>query len=154
MMKEQLCSRVIGVLINVIDARSIERAGAPDDSVDFVPFRKQKFSKVRAVLARDSGDECAFHVLGPLRFSQNDSKTPRTLRIIYFHQQTAGADKSWPTQRVLLSTDDLEQTPGHPWQARWWLRVNDNTEDLAQHGGFHVRQIHRPRKSSVRWART
>ena len=70
-MKEQLCSRVIGILINVIDARSIERAGAPDDPVDFIPFRKQKLRQVRAVLACDSRDERTFHALGPLRISQN-----------------------------------------------------------------------------------
>src|SRR5260370_19293136 len=64
-MQEQLRSRVIGVLINVIDARSIKRAGAPDDPVNFVSFGKQQFRQVRSILARYSGDECAFHALGP-----------------------------------------------------------------------------------------
>jgi len=51
-MKEQFRSRVVRILINVIDARSIERARAADDPVDLIPFGKQQLRQVRSVLAR------------------------------------------------------------------------------------------------------
>jgi hypothetical protein len=47
--------------VKVIDAGSVERAGAPNDSVDFVTFLKQKIGKITSVLASDSGNESFFH---------------------------------------------------------------------------------------------
>jgi hypothetical protein len=47
--------------IQVIDARSIERARSPNDAVDFVAFLKQKIGEITSILARDAGDERLFH---------------------------------------------------------------------------------------------
>ena len=46
-----------GIVVDVVDARGVERTAAPDDAVDFVALFQQKFCKVRAVLAGDPGDE-------------------------------------------------------------------------------------------------
>jgi len=40
----------------MINARSVERACASDDSVDFVVFLKQQISQVTSVLAGNAGD--------------------------------------------------------------------------------------------------
>ena len=51
-------SNVVNVRIGVkmIDARSVERAGASDDPVDFVAFLQQQISQVTSVLPGDTGD--------------------------------------------------------------------------------------------------
>src|SRR5882672_8569298 len=96
-MQEQFGSRLIGILINVIDARSIEGARAADDSVDLVAFRKQQLSEVGAILSRDAGDERAFHVIGPLQIAPGDSPVrgsgpaPPVRRWIYIDDNTAGS---------------------------------------------------------------
>src|SRR6266446_4592270 len=96
-MEEQFRSRLIGILINVIDARSIEGARAADDSVDLVAFRKQQLGKVGAILSGDAGDERAFHVIGPLQIAPGDSPVrgwgpaPPVRRWIYIDDNTAGS---------------------------------------------------------------
>ena len=42
--------------IKMIDARSVERAGAANDAVDFVAFLQQQISQITSVLAGDAGD--------------------------------------------------------------------------------------------------
>jgi hypothetical protein len=44
----------------MINALSVERASAALDTMNDVPFFKQKLGKVRAVLAGDSGNQCNF----------------------------------------------------------------------------------------------
>ncbi len=61
MMQEQFRTRMIGILVNVVDTRSIEGAGAADYPVDLVAFGKQQLGKVRAILSCDAGNERAFH---------------------------------------------------------------------------------------------
>jgi hypothetical protein len=114
---------MVGVLVNVIDPRSIEGAGAANDSVNLVSFGKQQLRKVGAILSGDAGNERAFHVFGLLGIAPSDLKTPHPRPIIGFHRQMALADTSWLTQRVLPSTDDLEPSPDHPSSARWGLRI-------------------------------
>ena len=45
------------IVVDVVDARCVERAAAPDDAVDFVPLLQKEFCKVRSVLTGDAGDE-------------------------------------------------------------------------------------------------
>src|SRR6267142_2157300 len=77
-MQEQFGSRLIGILINVIDARSIESART----------------------AGDSGDECAFHAFGPFQIAQGDSivrdlgHSPLGRRCFYINDNTAGAARN------------------------------------------------------------
>src|SRR6266576_4474325 len=56
-------SDVVHVRIGVemIDARSVERAGAANDPVDFVAFLQQQISQITSVLASDAGDQRPFH---------------------------------------------------------------------------------------------
>ena len=51
-------SDVVNVRIGVemIDARSVECAGATNDPVDFVAFLQQQISQITSVLASDAGD--------------------------------------------------------------------------------------------------
>ena len=60
-MQKQPRARLIRILINVVDALRIECARPTNDPVNFVPFGKQQFRQVRAVLPGNSGDECSFH---------------------------------------------------------------------------------------------
>ena len=60
-MKEQSLVVHMRILIQVVDATGVESGCAPDDTVDLVALAKQQFGEVRAVLASDSGDECALH---------------------------------------------------------------------------------------------
>ena len=50
----------VRVLVDVIHPLRVERAGAALDAVHDVAFFQQKFGQVRAVLARDAGDERGF----------------------------------------------------------------------------------------------
>ena len=43
--------------IKVIDARRVERAGAPNDAVNFVAFFEEQISEVAAILPGDPGDQ-------------------------------------------------------------------------------------------------
>jgi hypothetical protein len=51
------------VLVDVVDAFGVEARGATDDAVHLVALPEQELGEVRAVLARDSGDESSFHVV-------------------------------------------------------------------------------------------
>src|SRR5882724_11124119 len=99
-MQEQFRSRLIGVLINVIDARSIESARTADDSVNLVAFRKQQLGKVGTILSGDAGDECAFHAFGPFQIAQGDSPergsgpAPPVRRSFCINDNTAGAARN------------------------------------------------------------
>jgi hypothetical protein len=50
----------VRVLVDVVNALGVEAAGAAFDAVNDVAFFKQKFRKVRAVLAGDAGYQCHF----------------------------------------------------------------------------------------------
>src|SRR5882672_6598224 len=99
-MQEQFGSRLIGILINVIDARSIESARTADDSVNLVSFGKQQLGKVGTILSGDAGDECAFHAFGPFQIAQGDSivrdlgHSPLGRRCFYINDNTAGAARN------------------------------------------------------------
>jgi hypothetical protein len=49
--------RLVRVLVEVVDAVRVERRRAADDPVDLVALREQQLGEVRAVLARDAGEE-------------------------------------------------------------------------------------------------
>ncbi len=49
--------RLVGVPVQVIDSRGVERARPPDKPVDRVAFGQQKLGQVGAVLAGNSGDQ-------------------------------------------------------------------------------------------------
>jgi hypothetical protein len=51
----------VGIGVEMINARRVKRAGAPNDPVDFVVFLKQQIGQITSVLACDAGDECLFH---------------------------------------------------------------------------------------------
>ena len=58
----QLQSNVVfvRVLVEVVNAICVELRRTALDAVNFVALFKQEFGEVRAVLARDAGDECFF----------------------------------------------------------------------------------------------
>ncbi len=60
-MQEQTDPVDVRVGVEMIDARSVKRARAPDDPVDFVAFLEQQIGQVAAVLAGDARDERFFH---------------------------------------------------------------------------------------------
>jgi hypothetical protein len=48
--------------VEMLDARRVERGRAADEAMDFVALTEEKLGEVGAVLAGDTGDECAlFH---------------------------------------------------------------------------------------------
>ena len=61
----EACTRLVRVLVDVVDAIGVEGAGAADDPVDLVALGQEQFREVRAVLPGDARDECALHVVGP-----------------------------------------------------------------------------------------
>ena len=50
----------VRILVEVVNAICVELRRTALDAVDFVALLKQEFGQVRAVLARDAGDECFF----------------------------------------------------------------------------------------------
>src|SRR5437868_3577137 len=72
-MEEQPDAVDVRIRIEMIDARRVERARAPDDPVDFVAFFEQQIGKIASVLPRDSGDERACHFVPTI----NDASTAR-----------------------------------------------------------------------------
>src|SRR6478672_1641690 len=54
---------VVELVVQMIDALGVERRRAPLDAVDLVALREQELGEIGAILARDTGDECAlvFH---------------------------------------------------------------------------------------------
>src|SRR5207253_7652952 len=61
--KNQPAILFVRVLIDLIDARGVERRRASDDAVNFVAFLEEKLGEIGAVLARDAGDQRALHGL-------------------------------------------------------------------------------------------
>ena len=47
---------LVGVLIDVVDARGVEAGTAADDAVDGVAFGEKQLAEVGAVLASDAGN--------------------------------------------------------------------------------------------------
>jgi hypothetical protein len=58
-MKEQRHLLFVRILVEVIDAVRIERAGPADQAVHFVAFIQQELRQIGAVLAGDAGDQRA-----------------------------------------------------------------------------------------------
>ena len=46
----------------MVNAGSVERAGAANDAVDFVAFFEQQFGQITSVLAGDAGDQRFLHL--------------------------------------------------------------------------------------------
>jgi hypothetical protein len=46
----------VGIFVDVINPLGIEQGCAPLDPMNFVALFEQKFSKVRTILSRDTGD--------------------------------------------------------------------------------------------------
>ncbi len=53
--QEQPGGRVVRVLVDVLDPVGVERAGFPNQTVDFIAFGEQEFGQIRSILA---GDAC------------------------------------------------------------------------------------------------
>jgi len=51
----------VRVGVEVVNARSVECAGAPNDPVDFVAFLEQQISQITSVLTGDACDQRPFH---------------------------------------------------------------------------------------------
>ncbi len=62
-MQEQTDPVDVRVGVEMIDARSVKRARAADDAVDFVALFEQQIGQIAAVLAGDARDERFFHVV-------------------------------------------------------------------------------------------
>jgi hypothetical protein len=60
-MQKQLCSRIMRILVKVIDTLRIEGAGLADQTMHLVTFAQQKLGQIGAVLSRNSGDQCLRH---------------------------------------------------------------------------------------------
>src|SRR4030095_14914178 len=59
-MQEETIVADVGVFVDGIEATGVEGAGASDDAMDFIALTKQKLSEIRAILARNTGNKCAF----------------------------------------------------------------------------------------------
>ena len=67
-MEMQILSRQMFIVVQVIDATAVERAGPPDESVDFIALVQKLLGHVRAVLAGHSSNERSSgfrHVIPP-----------------------------------------------------------------------------------------
>src|SRR5208337_1603985 len=56
---------IMRILVEMVDARGIERGGAALDPVDFVVLLEQEFGQVGSVLAGDAGDQGFLHYFTP-----------------------------------------------------------------------------------------
>jgi hypothetical protein len=56
----ELVLRRVRINKEMFDATAVKSRSAPDKAVHLVPFLEQQLYKVRAVLACDASDECAF----------------------------------------------------------------------------------------------
>jgi hypothetical protein len=52
---------IMGILIEVIDAASIEQRSAPLNSMHFISLGEQEFSQVRTILSCNTGDQYLLH---------------------------------------------------------------------------------------------
>ena len=59
--QEQSGARIMGIDVEVIDPRRVERRRPADQPVNLVSLPQQQFSEIRAVLPGDPGDERSFH---------------------------------------------------------------------------------------------
>src|SRR5205807_9967952 len=60
-MQEQAHAVDVWIGVEMIDARGVEGARAPDDPVDFVSFYQEQIRQITSVLAGDPCDKCFFH---------------------------------------------------------------------------------------------
>jgi hypothetical protein len=60
-MEEEPGGRLMGVNVDMVDARGAESARPSDNTVHFVSFTQQKLSQVRAILPCYASDQCFFH---------------------------------------------------------------------------------------------
>ena len=58
LMQEESDALAVGVLVEMIDARGVERLGAPLDAVNDIALAEQQFGEISAVLAGGSGNQC------------------------------------------------------------------------------------------------
>ncbi len=56
----------VRILVEMVDAVGVEQRGAALDAVYLVALGQQQFGQVHAVLAGDTGDQCAFAHAGSL----------------------------------------------------------------------------------------
>ena len=67
-MQEQSRIRVVGVLIDMIDAVGVKRARPPDKATDLIAFGEQELGQIGAILTGDSSNQ-RFFVISYLPFS-------------------------------------------------------------------------------------
>ena len=53
--------RDMRILVDVVDARRVERRRAPLYAMNDIPLAQQELGKICAILSGDSGNECYFH---------------------------------------------------------------------------------------------
>ena len=58
-MEKEMGSKIMGVLIEMVNSVGIKGAGSTNDPVHFVPFGKEKLCQIRTVLTGDAGDQGA-----------------------------------------------------------------------------------------------
>ena len=54
---------LVRILVDVINALGVEMRRPTLDAMDFIALLEEELRQVRAILARDAGDECFFHDL-------------------------------------------------------------------------------------------
>ena len=59
-MQDELATRFVRILVQVINAIGVKRGGAALYAVNHVAFAEQKFSQVRTILARDTCYQSCF----------------------------------------------------------------------------------------------
>jgi len=59
-MEEKFALSIVRIGIDVIDSISIECAGPPDKSVNFIALQKKKLGKITTILTGDAGNQCLF----------------------------------------------------------------------------------------------
>ena len=55
-MEEKLTFRIVRICIDMIDSVSIECAGPPDETMNFIAFQKEKLGKITSILTGDAGN--------------------------------------------------------------------------------------------------
>ena len=54
---------MVWIAINVVNPARVEGAGSPDQPMHLVSFREQKLRQIRAILTRNTCNQCFFHSL-------------------------------------------------------------------------------------------
>ncbi|MNF07170.1 hypothetical protein D3C80_2072920 [compost metagenome] len=60
MVQHEIARLVVGILVQMIDARGIEQRSTPLDAVDLIALGQQELRQIGPVLAGNAGNQCPF----------------------------------------------------------------------------------------------